>query len=283
MNTITLPHSAKKASVIRDVTESGSLVKAARINKIDNSIIDQWRREDKKFNLALEFALKSHYDQQVEKLNEIQDKLIKVAEEALEVRIYQVKSTTKEQIANRSGVVTGTREWTSVKEKVCEPNIPAVLKVLTEINRSLFLQYSNYPLFDTDQTLIEQIIGQNEAFDLSNQNLNWVMGDEIDLIRIRKMQAQTQVLYNKGLLDYNEYRKRTIQEMRLFQDIQRNIEARLRNEFEGKTLLEVRNDVKALLNLHHALFQKVIANSKIKRQDIYLEFQNLLKEHKNNE
>ena len=163
-----------------------------------------------------------------------------------------------------------------------EPNPPVVLKALAELNRSLNLQYSNQLQSDPNKTLIQQLLGQQE-YNLLDEDLNWAIRDEVDLVRIRRMQAHTQTLYEKGLLDYNEYHERTIQEMRLFQDIKRNIEARLRTEFEGKTLLDVRNDMHALLRLHHTLFKQAIANSKINGIDIYPEFQKLLKEHDENE
>jgi len=276
-------HSAKKANVLKNVEESGSLVKAARLSKIDCPTIERWRRDDREFNTALEYNFKKHHDRQVEKLGEIRAKIIKVAEEALDVRVYPVKSTTKESYTNRLGVVTGTREWTTNKDKVCEPNIPVALKALAELNKALSLQYSHQILSDSDRTLKEQLIGQREAADLSSNDFDWLIDDKIDLYRIRRMQAHTQMLSEKGLLSADEYRVRFIEEMKIIQDIQGRIEARIRVEFDGKTLLEVRNDMKALLNLHHMLFQKAVDNFKVNRTDIFPEFQKLLKEHNQNE
>ncbi|NQT97861.1 MAG: hypothetical protein HQ562_09000 [Candidatus Marinimicrobia bacterium] len=272
-----------QAKFLKAVTESGNIIQAARENKIDHSTIERLRREDREFNTTLECSLKKHHDLQVEELNKIRAKLLEVAEKALEVRVYQVKSKTKEKIVNRKGVVTGTREWTSVKEKVCEPNIPAVLKALAELSKTLNLQYSRQLISNPDGTLKEQLLGQREAADLSSDDLNWLMNDKIDLYRIRRLQAQTQMLSEKGLLTSDEYRVRFIEEMKIVQDIQSRIEARIRVEFEGKTLLDVRNDMHALLRLHHTLFKQAIANSKINGIDIYPEFQKLLKEHDENE
>ena len=58
MNTITLPHSAKKTKIVQAMAESGSLVTAARKNEIDCMTIERWRRDDSEFNASLELAIK---------------------------------------------------------------------------------------------------------------------------------------------------------------------------------------------------------------------------------
>jgi len=272
-----------QSKIIKAVSESGNIFQAARLSKVDYQTIENWRQTDPEFNLALENNLMTHFERRVEKLNEIQEKLIKVAEEALEVKIYQIKSSSTESFANRSGAVTRTRKWTSIKDKVSEPNIHAALKTLAELNKTLNLQYSRQLNSNPNSQLQEQLLGSPEIIGSGGEDLSWLMNDKIDLYRIRRLQAQTQLHLKKGLITPDEYRERFIEEMKIVQDIQSRIEARMRAEFDGKTLLEVRNDVRSLLKLHHTLFQKAINNSKINRKDIYPEFQNLIKEHNTNE
>ncbi|MFH1851054.1 MAG: hypothetical protein ABIA75_01775 [Candidatus Neomarinimicrobiota bacterium] len=272
---------AKKNQIVKSVEASGSLMKAAQVSEIGQSTLEEWRRKDEEFNATLERAMKNHHDRQIEKLATIAEKLIDVAGEALEEKKYQVKTTSRETIFNRRDEITGYREWETVKEKIREPNILAVLKILTEINNSLLGQYSF--MLNNDRTIREQLVGPSGSSFNTDETPMWILSEKIDLNRIRWMQAQTQSLYDKGLITDNEYRKRTIEEIKLSQEVLSHIETRTKAEFQGKTLFDVRNDVHAILNLHHNLIRQAIGNTNVKREGIFTEFQKLLKEHLEND
>lgn len=263
------PENIEKAyTAVKNKGEIGACNSVLNANP---STILKWRKKFPEFGQRISQALEDHNILMSSKHPEYFILAMSSIETQLQDRVMEDVTITEEQIIDeKTNEIIATKRKKKVRRYTREPNWKAIEKVLGK-NELRNIVYGT--LKDSKEikniNIVNQLFGKwIRSDELGAQWNGSILDDQLDLMMMRTLQAETRRLYEGGKLSFKEYNRDTIEQTKNYGYLANNREKRAIKLLKGKSyssiLIMMQAQVQDILNI----VEEVCNDINIKRREI---------------
>lgn len=255
---------------------TGSPMIAIENANIARSTYYKWKKTHPEFRDMISNALmdfkkitnKSRPDMFVKALDSI-EKLI------VPRKVKKVTKIRKRILNEESGEeVSLIEEKEIISEEIRDPSWSAIEKIIgtTELRKIVSNKLKSDSINLSDD-IFQLILGVwVEQNDIGYNYDGNILSDQIDLLKIRSLQAVTQRAYDENTIGIDKYNRMVIEQSKAFSEIRNRVEQRDNKLGEGKSYMTIRDETVVLMQTMINILADVVNDTAIIRSDIAYEF-----------